>query len=115
MRTLSTLITTAVLAWALGLWLPFWSLSIAAALVGFLLQPGGWRSLLAGVLAGAALWGGLAYVQDSANQGILASRIGGLFGTDAPGMVLITAALGALLAGLGCLLGDRVRHALQQY
>ncbi|MCW5898703.1 MAG: hypothetical protein KIT10_05480 [Flavobacteriales bacterium] len=111
MRTPLTFVAIITLAWLLGLFLPFWSLSIAAAAVGFLVHPGGWRSLLAGLLAGALLWGGLAWHIDSANASILATRIGQFFGTGATGMVLITAALGALLAGLGALLGDRVRNA----
>lgn len=115
MRTLLTLLLIIALAWLLGLWLPFWSLSIAAALIGFLAEPGGWRALFAGAIAGALLWGGTAWYIDQANASILAMRVGGLFGTGATGMVLITATLGALLAGLAALLGDRVRNALGRY
>jgi len=113
MRFLSTLVSTFTLAWLLGLWLPFWSLSLAGVIAGFMLRPGGWKALLAGVLAGALLWGGLAFAADSANGHILATRIGALFGMGAGGMVALTAALGALLAGLGTLLGDRVREAVE--
>lgn len=112
MRFLLTAIVTAAFAWVLGRWLPYWSLSLAAMLVGFLVHPGGWRALLAGMLAGAVLWGGLAFTADAANAHILATRVGGLFGTDANGMVAIATVMGALLAGLGTLLGDRIRNAV---
>jgi hypothetical protein len=93
-----------------GLWLPYWSLSLVAVLCGILLKPGAWRALAAGIVAGAVLWGGLAWQADAVNDHILATRVGGIFGTSATGMVIITAAVGALLAGLGALLGDRLRR-----
>jgi len=111
MRMLVTLIATLVLAGTMGLWLPFWSLALAAAVVAYVVHPGGWSAFLAGLLAGAMLWGGLAYGMDAANAGILSARVGALFGTAGTGMVLITAALGGLLAGLGAALGDRLHKA----
>jgi hypothetical protein len=112
MRFLLTILLSVLLAWALGLWLPYWSLSLAALIVGFLVRPGGWKAFLAGLLAGTLLWGALAYSADAANTQILATRVGALFGTSAAGMVGITTVLGALLAGMGTLLGDRIRNAV---
>jgi len=112
MRFFLAFLLTLLLAWSLGLWLPYWSLSLAAMLIGFLVHPSAWKALFAGLLAGALLWGGLAYSADAANTHILATRVGALFGTSAAGMVGITAAFGALLAGLGALLGDRIRNAV---
>lgn len=112
MRTLLAALITAALAYVLGLCLPYWSLSLAALLVGFLIHPGGWRAFVAGLLGAGLLWGILAWSADSANAHILATRIGTLFSTSATGMVLITAALGGLLGGLGVLVGDRVRNAV---
>lgn len=112
MRFLLTLIVTAAFGWAMGLWLPFWSLSLAAALVGFMLHPGSWKAFLAGLLAGVLLWGGLAYSADIANDQLLSTRVASIFGTNAGSMLVITALLGGVLAGLGTLLGDRVRNAV---
>lgn len=112
MRFLLTIVITAAFAWALGLWLPYWSLSLAAALVGFMVRPGGWKAFVAGLLAGLLLWGGLAYTADVANAQILSTRVAAIFGTGPGAMVVITGVLGGLLAGLGTLLGDRVRHAV---
>ncbi|MEX1132556.1 MAG: hypothetical protein WEC15_04970 [Flavobacteriales bacterium] len=107
-----SILATAAFGWAMGLWLPFWSLSLSAMLVGFILHPGGWKAFVAGLLAGLLLWGGLAYTADAANGQLLSTRVGRIFGTEAGSMVLITAVLGGLLAGLGTLLGDRVRNAV---
>ncbi len=112
MRFLLTILITAAFGWAMGLWLPFWSLSLAAMLVGFLLRPGGWKAFLAGFLAGALLWGGLAYSADVANDQLLSTRVARIFGTEAGTMLAVTTLLGGLLAGLAALLGDRVRNAV---
>ena len=109
MKFLITALLTALFGWLLGLWLPFWSLAIGAVLAGFLVRPGGWRAFVAGFIAGVVLWGGFAAWIDAANAHLLSARIGQLFGTGSMGMVLITALLGGLLAGLGCTLGHRLR------
>jgi hypothetical protein len=111
MRSALTVALTALLGYALGSFLPFWSLALAGIAVGGVVAPGGWRALGAGALAGVLLWGGLAYGADVANTGILSARVGALFGTTGMGMVLITAAMGGLLAGLGAALGDRLHKA----
>lgn len=112
MKFLATLIATAALAWGLGLWLPYWSLSFAAVLIGFLIQPGELKALLAGLIAGGLLWGILAYTADLANGHVLSARIATIFGTTSVAMVGITALLGAMLAGLGTWLGDRIRQGV---
>lgn len=109
MRSLVFLLAIVLPAWVLGLWLPFWSLSVVALLAGFALHPGSARAFLLGALAGGLLWGLLAWRIDAANAQVLSSRIGQLFGTGATAMVALTALVGALLAGLSALLGDTLR------
>jgi hypothetical protein len=109
MRTLLVIVCLMLAGWLLGLWLPFWSLTLAAVLVGWAWPLAKGRSFLAGFIAGALLWGGLAGWADAANGHLLASRVGPLFGTGAWGMVGLTALLGGVLAGLGCLLGAMIR------
>lgn len=112
MRFILAVMVCMLAAWILGLWLPYWSLSLAALLVGFLLRPGNWSAFLAGLLGGMLLWGGLAYMADAANGHILATRVGKLLGTHAMGLVTVTALLGGVLAALGMLVGSRVREAV---
>lgn len=112
MRKVSTAVVIVLAAWLAGLWLPYWSLSAVAMLAGFVLRPGATGAFLAGAVAGAVLWGSMAWSADAANAHVLATRVGGLFGTGPAGMVAITAVLGAVLAGLGALLGDRIRRSV---
>jgi hypothetical protein len=109
MRILITIIMVTALGAVLGHVLPFWSLALAGVLVGAVVRPGGWRALVGGMLGGALLWGGLAAWADAANMGVLSARIADLFGASVGTMKGITAAIGAVLGGLGSLLGDRSR------
>lgn len=109
MRMLITIVTVAALGAVLGYILPFWSLALAAAIAGMLVRPGPWRALMGGLVGGAVLWGGLAAWADAANTGILSARIADLFGASVTVLKLITAAIGGVLGGLGCVLGDRLR------
>lgn len=111
MRPLTAILFLAALGWFLGLWLPFWSLSVAGAAVGFGIRPPAWRAFAIGCIAGALLWGGLALVTDASNGHVLGTRVGALFGMGTAGLVALTALLGALLAGMGAALGARLREA----
>ena len=114
MKMTAAIVLTILLSWGAGLWLPYWSLSLVAIAVGFGVNPGGWRALVSGLLGGGLLWGALAWQQKAANAGILAERMGRLFGMDGNGLLLVTAGLGALLAGLALLVGDRARTAVRE-
>ncbi len=112
MRSALTVALTALLGYALGSFLPFWSLALAGIAVGGVVAPGGWRALGAGALAGALLWGVLAWSADHANGGLLTGRIAALLQVSPLGLMGITILIGSLLAGTGCLFGDRLRKAL---
>ena len=92
--------------------LPWWALPLAAFLLalGFRLQP--WQAFLAGFLGAALLWGGYAAYLNVLNEGILAARMGGLFGGLGPNaMVVLTAFFGGLFGGLGAWTGSLARQA----
>lgn len=93
--------------------LPWWILPlwVAALALGFNLKA--WPAFLGGFLGAALLWGGYAAYINSVNQGLLAGRIGELFGgLSAPLMVLATALFGGLFGGLGGLVGSLARNML---
>jgi hypothetical protein len=56
---------------------PWWSISLIALIIALLFQLNPSKGALAGFLAGLILWGGLAFIQSMANEGLLADRIGG--------------------------------------
>ena len=93
-------------------YLPWWTLPLAAFLLapGFRFSPG--EAFLAGFLGAALLWGGNAAYFNALNDGILAARMGGLFGGLGPDMmVLLTAFFGGLFGGLGAWTGSLARQA----
>lgn len=114
MKFLIAVVLTMVLGWLSGLILPFWSLSASALVVGFLVNPAGNKALPAGMLSGALLWGSLAWRLDVANDRILSTRVAILFELGPDGIIAATALLGAILAGLGMLVGDRARTAVKE-
>ena len=101
-----------ILGGILQYFFPWWTLPLAAALLalGFRINPG--RAFLAGFLGAVLLWGGYALYINILNEGILATRMGNLFGGMGPGMmVLLTALFGGLFSGLGAWTGSLARQA----
>ncbi len=115
MKFIISIILTALLAFAFGLYLPWWSIAIAAFIVSALIpiKPG-W-ALLAGFISLFLLWGGLAWFTSSANNHILAHRISQvILKNDDPFMLaLATALIGAVVAGLAALSGRLLRSLLR--
>ncbi|WP_235296189.1 hypothetical protein [Portibacter marinus] len=87
-------------------WLPWWVVSMVAAVSAFLLRSDFWLIGMFGFLAGFVLWGGYAMYIDIENQHLLANRIGVLFGGVSNIIpVIFTALIGGLLCMLGSMLG----------
>ena len=107
MKFIVATILTSLLAFAAGLYLPWWSIAIAAFIVSALIHQKPWKSMLSGALGLFLLWGLLAIWIDSKNQGVLSARISELLplGGSAFLLILITAFVGALVAGLAALSG----------
>lgn len=94
--------------------LPWWSIALIAALLSFAFNIRVGMSFLAGFLAVALLWGGYAGYLNTMNEGILAARMGALFGgINGIILVLITGLLGGILGGLGALTGSLGRQLLK--
>lgn len=100
--SLSILLTAALVQ----VFLPWYSLPLVALGLGWLFRLDAGKSFLAGFLAGFFLWGAYAWFLNDLNDGILAARIGQLFGgLSAAVMVLVTAAFAGMFGGLGALTG----------
>ncbi|MBR9921278.1 MAG: hypothetical protein GYB31_10605 [Bacteroidetes bacterium] len=112
MKFLLQLLLIIGLGFLAQLFFPFWALVLAAFVVVMLLgynKP--FLPFLGGLLAGAILWGGMAWYQNMPNDGVLAERISTLMGFGGIGALLgITALLGGLLAALGSLSGFYFRQ-----
>jgi hypothetical protein len=111
MKFFISIILTMLLAFALGLYLPWWSLSLAAFVVSAMIpvKPG-W-AFLAGFISLFLLWGGLAWFQSVSNNHILAHRLSQvILKKDDPVMLALIAALtGAVVGGFAALSGRLFR------
>jgi len=108
MKFLASIFITALLAFAAGLFLPWWSIAIAAAIVAVVVKQSSAKSALAGLLGGFLCWGGLAAYISLTNEHVLATRVALLIlKVNNPWLlVLATGLIGALVAGLAALAGS---------
>ena len=106
MRFLIFLILILVVGWFAQQYFPWPIIAVVALLAGAWTRFSGPVNFLLGFLAVGLLWGGYAWLLNSANEGLLAGRMGELFsGIGSAGMLAATTLLGALLGGLGCMTG----------
>lgn len=112
MKFIITILLTIILALAFGLYLPWWSIAIAAFAVSVAIPQKPGLAYISGFLGLFLLWGGLACWIDIKNQHILSQRIAQLFSLQNASwmLVVITALLGAVVAGFAALTGSYLRY-----
>lgn len=107
MKFISSLLLTALLSYAACLFLPWWSIALAAFLVAFFIsQKIGW-AFLSGFLSIFILWFALSQYISSKNEDILAHKISQIIlQTDNPFMLmLVTGLVGGIVAGFAAAAG----------
>ncbi len=111
MRFLASIILILLLSFIAGLYLPWWSIAIVAFLVALLIPQSVGKSFLAGFFSIFLLWGLLALWIDIKNDSVLSSKIAQLFpvGGSSIVLILITALVGALVAGFAAMSGGSLR------
>lgn len=101
-----TIISIAITAWLLGLFLPWWSLALPCLIFGSLMDKKTGSSFLYGFLGIGLLWFIQTLIIHISNEGILTTRIAELFSLPHPALViLVTVAIGGLAGGLSTLTG----------
>lgn len=114
MRFIAQTVLTGLLAFALSLYLPWWSIAVAALVVSLVLglRPG--ASFLSGFLSIFLLWGGMALLRSHLNEHILARRFSPMvLGVEDPYLLIgLTALIGGLVAGMGALTGSLFRNTV---
>lgn len=108
---LATVLTAAAAA-LLQYFLPWWSVAIAAAVVGFLYNEGKFAAFTSGFIGIFVLWTVHAFSISLANHHILAEKIAQLFPLGGHGslVILITGIVGGLVGGLAALSGNLYRR-----
>jgi apolipoprotein N-acyltransferase len=113
MKFIISFLLTALLAFAFSLFLPWWSIAIAAFLVAALIPQRPGKAFLTGFAALFVFWGLLSFWISSKNEHLLAHKVSQLIlNMDNPVMlVLATALIGALVAGFAALAGSYLRRS----
>jgi hypothetical protein len=113
MKFFISFILTILLSFALCLFLPWWSIAIAAFAVAALIPQKPGRSFLTGFIALLVLWGGLSFWISNNNDHILAHKVSQLIlKMDNPIiLILATALIGAIVAGFAALAGSYLRKS----
>jgi hypothetical protein len=111
MKLIVSIILTALVSFIGGLYLPWWSIAVAAFFVALIIPQFPWKAFLSGFLGVFILWGLIALWKDMENQGILSSKIAALFrfGSSHIVMIFVSAFVGALIAGFAALSGAYLR------
>lgn len=91
--------------------LPWWTLPLVAILVAAVAGVRPMTAFWGGLLAGALLWGGMAWWLHQSGEGLLAPRIGQMLGgLSTHTLTAVTALLGGLLCATGALTGSLGRR-----
>ena len=111
MKFFISLILTALLSFAACLFLPWWSIAIAAFVVAALIPQKPGKAFFTGFISLFLLWGGLSFWISKNNDHILAHKISVLMlKMDNPYvLILATALVAALVAGFAALAGSYLR------
>ena len=113
MKFLAATVLILLFSFIAGLFLPWWSIAIVAFLIALLIPQSIGQSFLAGFLGIFLLWGILALWIDIKNGSVLSVKIAQLFsmGNASFLLILLTALIGALVAGFAAMSGGSLRPA----
>jgi hypothetical protein len=100
-----SILLIALLSFICCLFLPWWTIAIAAFVVSALIPQRPLLAFFTGFLALFLLWGGLALGIDAANNSILSTRVASILPLHGYSilLILVTALIGALVAGGGAI------------
>jgi hypothetical protein len=101
---------TIILAYVLSLYLPWWSVMLAALISGFLIPLKKGAVFFIPFIAIALLWIVQSYMLSSANDFILAKKIATLLMLDGNStlLLLVAGVVGGLAAGVSGILGKQI-------
>ena len=103
MKFIIQIIAIALIGYLLEIFLPWWSIAIAAFIGGYVLPSR--ANFLAGLVAIALLWFIGAWASDAYATAPLVEKVAALFKLGKPGMFGVTMLLGGLVGGFAALTG----------
>lgn len=107
MKFIVSLIICPILAYTLGMMLPWWSVAIAGALTGFFIPQNRFLSFLSTFLGVLILYSSLIFFISNANNHILAQKIGLLVLKNKNELliIIVSGVISAIVAGISALTG----------
>lgn len=111
MKFIVAFVLTILLSFAGALYFPWWIIAVAAFIVAVCIPQHPFKAFVAGFLALLILWGSQAFFIDSRNQHLLATKVASILpmGGSYIVLILVTAFIGALVAGMAALTGSLLR------
>jgi hypothetical protein len=111
MKFIASIILTALLSFAVCLYLPWWSIAVIAFVIAVIIPQKPGISFIAGFLALFLLWGILAWFLSANNDHLLAHKVSVIMlKIDSPfALIILTALIGAIVAAFAALAGSFLR------
>ena len=112
MKFLAATILTMLLVFIAGLYFSWWSLAIASFLVALLVHQRAGKAFVAGFTAVFVLWIILMIWIDYKNEGNVSKKVATLLplGGNSLVLMIVSALIGALVAGLGAMTASFLRY-----
>lgn len=112
MKSIVSFLLTVLLSFAGALFFPWWIIAVAAFAVAALIHQRPLKAFLTGFFALFVLWGSQALYLDAQNQHLLATKVASVLplGGSYIGLILLTAFIGALVAGMAALTASFLRR-----
>jgi hypothetical protein len=114
LKYILSIVVTGLVAFVIGLYMPWWGIAIAAFLVSAAIPQKPAFSFLSGFLGVFLLWEVLAWWIDNKNNGILSQKIASVLplGGSSVLLIVITSVIGGIVAGFGALAGTYMRRLI---
>ena len=108
-----SILLTALISFVMGLYLPWWSIALAAFMVSMLIPQKPATSFITGFLGVFLLWEVLAWWIDYKNSSLLSQKIAHIFPLGGSNilLILLSSLIGALVAGFASLAASYVRKS----
>ena len=101
---------TAIVAFLLQWYMPWWSVALAGFLISVILSSGGTTSFFSGFIGVGMVWFAQAFYTDYTTGSILTEKVAEiLFLPNSFLLVIVTALIGGLAGGMGALTGSYLR------
>ena len=111
MRFIIKIMLIAALAYFTGLFMPWWGIVVAGAVVSFLIPTSSFSAFVSGFIGVGLLWLVLSWQIEIESKGILTEKVARIFTLDDPILLVLAAGIiGALCGGFGSLTGNSFRQ-----